>query len=67
MKTYNNSTINRHIYEGGDYDEHDDGSVTLHRPVTVSHCACGYPKDRREQTCGYCVDGVLPEHFKMGR
>ena len=30
MRTYNNLTIQRHIAEGGDYDEHDDGYVTLY-------------------------------------
>ena len=33
MKTYHHSTIQRHILEGGDYDEHDDGYVTLHRQL----------------------------------
>ncbi len=39
MRTFHESTIQRHIYEGGDYDENDDGSVTLYRrgPNRMTH------------------------------
>ncbi len=50
--------------DGSQYWE-EGGHVTKRWPrIAVSYCVCGYPKDRREDTCGYCVDGVP---LKMGR
>ena len=58
MKTTNESVIQRHIQEGGDYIEHDDGYVTLIKGLkTKDMCTCGlrYPSkyhvcsDQREE------------------
>jgi hypothetical protein len=55
MRTYNNTTINRHIYEGGEYDEHRDGSITMHPPVREH-----VPEYEGECYCDGCYLGHWP-------